>query len=135
MTVILFPGLDSSDVLTRFAAMRTELAIPPKRSSAPRSKALKIGDRATFAGSVLRVLPGEDRPLLIMVEATGVKLIINAEHIKGGAKLKGGDSTTLAGTVTRVGTSMVEELALVSMQVDGYSAMRVTLATKSLKRA
>ena len=70
-----------------------------------------------------------------MVEANGLKLTIRAEHIKGGAKLKGGDATTLTGTVTRVGTSMVEELVPVSLAVDGYAAMRVTLATKSLKRA
>jgi hypothetical protein len=70
-----------------------------------------------------------------MVESTGLKLIIDAENIKGGGKLKGGDKTRLFGTVTRVGSSMVDELVPVSIAVDGYSAMRVTLAVKSLGRA
>ena len=46
-----------------------------------------------------------------------------------------GDPVTLTGTVTRVGSSMVEELVPVSLAVDGYTATRVTLAAKSLRRA
>lgn len=133
MTVVLFPGLDSSDVLTRFAAMRTELATPSKRPTSARAKAFKVGDRASFAADVLRVLP--TGVFLVMVEASGIKLTIRPEDIKDGAKLRGGDAVTLTGTVTRVGSSSVEELVPVSLAVDGYTAMRVTLAAKSLRRA
>lgn len=91
MTVIPFPGLDSSESLTRFPSMRTELPTLSKRAASAPSKTFKVGDRATFAGAVLRVLPGDAKTLLVMVEANGLKLTIKPEDVKGGSKLRGGD--------------------------------------------
>ena len=85
MTVILFPGLDSQESLTRFGVMRTEFAAPSKRTAPTRSKTFKVGDRASFAGAVLRVLPGDIKNLLMMVEANGLKLTIRPEDIEGGS--------------------------------------------------
>jgi hypothetical protein len=133
--LVAFPGLDSSALRTRFERMRTEVAPPARRSTSARPRTFEVGDRATFAGSVLRVLPGENRTLLVMVDATGIKLTVPPESVKGGNKLRGGDRVTLTGTVTRVGSSVVEGATPVSIAVDGYSASRVTLSAKALGRA
>jgi hypothetical protein len=133
--LVAFPGLDSSDSLDRFERMRTEVAPPAKRSASARPKVFKVGDRATFAASVLRVLPGEAGTLLVMVDATGIKLTVPPKSLKGGNKLRGSDKVTLTGTVTRVGSSMVEGATPISLAVDGYTASRVTLSAKSLGRA
>jgi hypothetical protein len=69
-----------------------------------------------------------------MVDATGLKFAIDAAALKGGSKLRGGDPVILTGSVTRVGSSAVEDLTPVSLAVDGYTAVRVTLAAKSLRK-
>jgi hypothetical protein len=67
------------------------------------------------------------------VEANGLKLTIASDNFKGDAKLKGGNPATLTGTVRRVGSSL-DEVSPISI-ADGYTAMRVTVAKKSLRPA
>lgn len=130
MTVILFPGLDSGESLTRFGVMRTESGVAEKRRPPARAKSFKVGDRARFGGNVLRSMGDK---VLVQVEANGTKLMFAADHFQ--KKCYVGESIVLFGTVTRIGESMVEDLVPVSIAVDGYTAMRVTLAVKSVKRA
>ena len=84
---------------------------------------------------MLRVLPGDARPLLIMVRANGVKLTIHSQWFEKGDALKGSNTVMLAGVVTRVGESASDDFTPISIAVDGYTAMRVTLGKKWVRRA
>lgn len=94
----------------------------------------KPGDRVTIAADVLRVLAGDERPLLIHLEGNGQKLTIRSADIPGGAKLRGSDKVRLGATVTRVGESEYVEFTPISMAVDGWSASRVTMSARSVQR-
>ena len=102
-------------------------------SGTPRQN-VKPGDRVSFSGQVLRVLPTDERTFLVMVDATGVKLTIKAHWLESGANLRGSDPVTLTGTVTRVGDGSPED-AKISIAVDGFTSARVTLAGRWLTRA
>lgn len=84
---------------------------------------------------MLRALPGDARPLLIMIRANGVKLTIHSQWFKNGDTLRGSNTVMLAGVVTRVGENASDESTPISIAVDGYTAMRVTLGRKWVKRA
>jgi hypothetical protein len=114
--------------------MQSTLDTERRKTKAP-SKGVKIGDRVTFSGQILRVLPGDERPLLIMIDANGVKITIQDHWFENGEKLRGSDALTLAGTVTRVGESISDDFAPVSIAVDGYTATRVTIGKKWVNRA
>lgn len=98
-------------------------------------KRIRVGDQVTFEGEVLRVLAGDERPLLIMVRASGAKLTIHSRWFKNGDALKGSNTVSLAGVVTRVGESVSDDLTPISIAVDGYTVTRVTLGKKWVKRA
>ena len=115
--------------------METETRSPSPRKTAARATSVKVGDRVTFAGTVLRVLEGEDRPLLILVEGNGVKLRIATSLVKNGAKLKGSHPVVLAGTVTNVGHSSIPDAVPISLAVVGYSLARVTLGARHVRPA
>jgi hypothetical protein len=53
--------------------MQTELSTQKRRAKAAPQGDIEVGDRVSFKGSVLRLLPGEDRPLLIMIDASGIR--------------------------------------------------------------
>lgn len=109
---------------------------PPARTKARSAdKRIQVGDRVTFEGEILRVLLGDERPLLIMVRANGVKLTVHSHWFSNGEALKGSNAVTLAGVVTRVGESVSDDFTPISIAVDGYTAMRVTLGKKWVKRA
>jgi hypothetical protein len=110
--------------------MRTEVAVREKRSSTSKSQGHQVGDRATF-DDVLRVLPSGS--LLLMVKTNGLKLTLAPEDIKGGRMREGGEAATLTGTITRVESSLSDDFTPISLAVDGYSAMRVTLGKKWVK--
>lgn len=115
--------------------MEPQTEAPLRRRSPRKPRFIKAGDRVTFTGSVLRVLSGDERTLLIMVDATGVKLTIKAHWFENGNKLKGSDPVTLAGTVTHVGDPALGDSMPVSMVVDGFVSARVTMTAKWLTRA
>lgn len=106
----------------------------PAQKNSTRSKSIEVGDRVTFTGVVLRVLEGEDRPLLILINGNGVKLRIASRWFKNGVKLKGSDPVALTGTVVAVGQSSNPDAVPVSMAVEGYSLARVTLGAKHVRR-
>jgi len=114
--------------------MDTILPAAGKTRARPAQKRLRIGDRVTFAGTVLRVLPGDDRPLLIMVDANGFKLMIKTRLLSNGGMAKGGDAVRLAASVTRVGDSLSSEHTPISLAVDGWLQSRITLGAKSVQR-
>lgn len=99
----------------------------PSRSRVP---ALKVGSRVAFDGDVLRVLP--EKTLLVMVKATGHKLRIMNHWFENGAKLRGGDSVKLAGTVTKVWESPILEHTPISLAVDGFVSARETIEARWL---
>jgi hypothetical protein len=51
-----------------------------------------------------------------------------------GDRPKGSDAAALAGVVTRVGKSVMEDFMRISIAVDGYPSSRVTLGAKSVNR-
>jgi hypothetical protein len=95
-------------------------------------KGLGVGDRVTLKGDVLRVLGGEERSLLVLIEGSADKVVIKSSWFDRGDKLRGGDPVTMAATVTRVAEGPYNEFTPVSVQIDGYTASRVTLASKWL---
>lgn len=115
--------------------MQPSVQSPARTKARSTDKRIQVGDRVTFKGEVLRVLPGDERSLLIMVRANGVKLTIHSHWFKNGDALKGSNAVTLTGVVTRVGESVSDDFTPVSIAVDGYTAMRVTLGKKWVKRA
>lgn len=111
-------------------------SVQPARTRARSTdKRIRVGDRVTFEAEVLRVLAGDERPLLIMVKANGAKLTINSRWFENGDALKGSNPVSLAGVVTRVGESFSDDLTPISIAVDGYTVTRVTLGRKWVKRA
>src|SRR5579872_5799241 len=108
----------------------------PVKTTKSKSKAtpggLGVGDRVTLKGDVLRVLGGEDPTLLVLTEGSADKVAIKAHWFDGGDKLRGGDTVTMAATVTRVADGPYNEFTAVSVQIEGYTASRITLASKWL---
>ena len=115
--------------------MQSSVHSPARTKARSTDKRIGVGDHVTFDGDVLRVLAGDERPLLIMIKANGVKLTIHSRWFKNGDALNGGDAITLGGVVTRVGESASDEFTPVSIAVDGYTATRVTLGKRWIKRA
>ena len=58
------------------------------KSKRPSVGKLKIGDRVAFAGNVLRVLPGDSRPLLILLEGNGQKITVASAALPNGRSSK-----------------------------------------------
>ena len=116
--------------------MQTEVAAPNRRQPRPnpKSPAIAVGSRVTFAGTVLRVLAGTGRTLLIMVDANAVKLTIKDHWFANGAKLKASYPLMLCGTVTRVGEGPTSDHTAISVAVDGYPQSRVTVGAKWVTR-
>ena len=55
--------------------MDSKLVTTTKSKSKAKPKALAVGDRVTFTGDVLRVLGGEERSLLVMIEGSADKVV------------------------------------------------------------
>lgn len=108
--------------------------VAPKSKAKPKPPALKVGDRVAFKGDVLRLLSGDEPSLLIMIEGSGVKVVIKSRWFDRGAKLRGGDGLIMAGTVTRIADGPFSDFTPVSLEVDGFAVSRVTLASKWLTR-
>jgi hypothetical protein len=100
-----------------------------------KSRPLKVGDRVTFTGNVLRFVSGDQTSLLILVDGSGAKVGIRSHWFDRGDKMRGGDPITMAATVTRVADGPYSGFTPVSVEVDGYTVARVTLAAKWLSRA
>ena len=88
----------------------------------------------TFTGNVLRFVSGEEPSLFILIDGSGAKVAIRSHWFGRGDKLRGGDPVTMAATVTRVADGPYSDFTPVSVQVDGYTVSRVTLAAKWLTR-
>ena len=105
-------------------------------TSKARLKGLGVGDRVTLKGDVLRVLGGQEpTTLLLLTEGSADKVVIKSHWFDHGDKLRGGDAVTMAATVTRVADGPYNEFTAVSVQIEGYTASRITLASKWLTRA
>ena len=114
--------------------MNAEFITPKTKTTKVKPRPLKVGDHVTFAGSVLRVLDGEDRPLVVRIEGSGAKIVIRSHWFDYGHRLRGSDHVTLTATVTRVADGAYSDFTPISMEVDGYTVSRVTLAAKFLTR-
>ena len=71
----------------------------------------------------------------MLTEGSADKVAIKSHWFERGDKLRGGDTVTMAATVTRVADGPYNESTAVSVQIDGYTASRVTLSAKWLTRA
>lgn len=107
----------------------------PKRTTKSKARGFKVGDQVTVEGQVLRVLDGPGDPRLIMLDATGTKMVIHAHWLPNGAKLKGSDSVRVPGVITRVGESPTPEYTPISIAIDGYTASKVTMAAQYVRAA